>query len=389
MAWKETNAMDERIRFVGDWLSGDFTKTSLCAAYGVSRPTGDKWIGRYEQKGLEGLKERSRAPHSHPATVSGVIRDKIIEAKLDHQAWGPKKVMDWLRRNDPEELWPVDSTAGEILRRAGLVKPRRRRRRVASYTQPFGACQEANAIWSADFKGDFGLKNGPRCYPLTISDNYSRYVLICRALTRTPYKTVYPWFEWVFREYGLPEAIRTDNGPPFASLALGGLTRLSAWWIQLGIRPERIKPGKPSQNGRHERMHRTLESGVHPIQSTIAAQQRQFDRWLAEYNWERSHEALGRQTPGSVYRCSNRPYPTKLPKVEYDAAMIVRQVRHNGEIKWRGKKIYISEVLQQEPIALKQVGEDTWEIYYSFQLLGYLDDRMGKVWSPNRWHGEK
>lgn len=389
MTWKETNVMDERVSFIGDWLSGDYSKTSLCTAYGVSRPTGDKWIRRYEQEGLEGLKERSRAPHSHPATVTGVIRDKIIETKLSHQAWGPKKVMDWLRRNYPEELWPVDSTAGEILRRAGLVKRRWPRRRVAPYTQPFGACQTTNAVWSADFKGDFGLKNGPRCYPLTISDNYSRYVLACRALTRTPYETVRPWFEWVFREYGLPEAIRTDNGPPFASLALGGLTRLSVWWIQLGICPERIKPGKPGQNGRHERMHRTLESGVHPIQSTITAQQRQFDRWLVEYNWERSHEALGRKTPGSVYCSSNRPYLTKKPEIEYNSEMIVRQVRQNGEIKWCGEKIYIAEVLQKEPIALKQVDENRWEIYYSFQLLGYLDDRTGKVWSPNRWHGQK
>jgi len=388
MPWKEINAMEQRLRFIGDWLRGEYTKTELCAAYGISRPTGDKWIGRYERKGIEGLKERSRAPHSHPAAVSAAFREMIIETKLRYQSWGPKKVMDWLRRNYSERLWPADSTAGEILRRSGLVKPRFRRRRVAAYTQPFGDCQEANANWSADFKGDFRLKNGLRCYPLTISDNYSRYVLACKALTRTPYATVRPWFEWVFREYGLPEAIRTDNGPPFASLALGGLSRLSTWWIKLGIVPERIKPGKPGQNGRHERMHRTLESGVHPIQRTVTAQQRQFDQWLSEFNWERSHEALDRQTPGSVYCRSYRTYPAKLPPVEYNSGMVVRQVRHNGEIKWRGQKIYVSEVLRQEPVGLKQVSEDRWEVYYSFHLLGCLDDRTRKILSPNQWHGK-
>jgi hypothetical protein len=192
----------------------------------------------------------------------------------------------------------------------------------------------------------------------------------------------------VFREYGLPEAIRTDNGSPFASVALGGLTRLSTWWIQLGIRPERIEPGKPEQNGRHERMHRTLNSGVHPIQGTVAAQQRQFDLWLADFNWERSHEALGRRVPGSVYGASHRPYPARLPAVEYGPEVVIRQVRHNGEIKWRGQLLYVTEVLKQEPVGLKQVDEDRWEIYYSFHLLGYLDDRTCTIQPPDRWHGK-
>jgi transposase InsO family protein len=388
MPWEERNAMDQRVCFIAEWLKLDYTKKELCAAYGISRPTGDKWIKRYEQEGSAGLKERSRAPHSHPATVAAAIRETIIETKLRRQSWGPKKVMDWLRRNHPEGAWPADSTAGEILRRAGLVKRRSRRRRVVPYTKPFGNCKEANASWSADFKGDFRLTNGQRCYPLTISDNYSRYVLMCRALSRTTGDEVRPWFEWVFREYGLPEAIRTDNGPPFASLGLGGVTRLSAWWIRLGIRPERIKPGTPSQNGRHERMHRSLGSGVHPIQHTLAAQQGQFDRWLAEFNWERSHEALDRQTPGSVYGSSPRPYPAILPALEYNSGMVVRQVRHNGEIKWRGRLLYLSETLRQEAIGLKQVDERQWEIYYGFHLLGYLDDGDYKITSPKQWHGE-
>jgi transposase InsO family protein len=380
--------MDERIRFIGDWLSGSYSKTGLCEVYGISRPTGDKWIGRYEREGVEGLKERSRAPHTHPGTVLPEHREMIIKTKLRYQDWGPKKVMDWLRRHYPRGSWPADSTAGEILLRAGLVKPRHCRRRVAADAEPFGCCRGANVSWSADFKGDFRLGNGQRCYPLTISDNYSRYVLACRALTRTHYEAVRPWFEWVFREYGLPEAIRTDNGSPFASVALGGLTRLSTWWIQLGIRPERIEPGKPQQNGRHERMHRTLGSGVRPIQNTVAAQQGQFDVWLQAFNWERSHEALGRQTPGSVYRASSRPYPVKPPAVEYDPEMVVRQIRHNGEMKWRGQLLYVTEVLKQEPVGMKQVAEDRWAIYYSFHLLGYLDDRTCTIRPPDRWHGK-
>jgi len=308
--------------------------------------------------------------------------------KLEHLYWGPKKVLDWLRRYHPAERWPADSTAGEILRREGLVKERRRRRRVAAYTEPFALCTEVNEHWSADFKGDFALGSGRRCYPLTISDNCSRYVLACRGLTQTRHGVVRPWFEWVFREYGLPKAIRTDNGPPFASLALGGVTQLSKWWIRLGIRPERIKPGTPSQNGRHERMHRSLESGVHPIQSTMSAQQRQFDRWVEEFNWERSHEALGRMTPASMYVASPRPYPVKLPEIAYPSGVVVRQVRQNGEIKWRGKMIYISDVLAQEPVSLTQVSDDRWEIRYGFHLLGYLNERTNTIQRPDCWHGK-
>lgn len=388
MPWKETSVEDQRIRFISDWLSGMYTKTVLCHCYEISRPTGDKWIKRCEEAGPWGLVDRSRRPHAHPASVSERQREMIIGSKLEHLDWGPKKVLDWLRRHHPLERWPADSTAGELLRREGLVQERRRRRRVAAYTEPFGPCTEANEHWSADFKGDFRLGSGRRCYPLTISDNCSRYVLVCRGLNRTRSGVVRPWFEWAFREHGLPKAIRTDNGAPFASLALGGVTQLSKWWIRLGIRPERIKPGNPQQNGRHERMHRSLESGVHPIQSTMAAQQRQFDRWVEEFNWERSHEALGRVTPGSMYTASSRPYPVKLPELAYPSGVVVRQVRQNGEIKWRGKMIYISDVLAQEPVSLTQVTDERWEIRYSFHLLGYLNDRTNTIQRPECWQGK-
>ena len=209
--------MDQRLQLLGDWMSGDYTKSELCRIYGISRPTTDKWIARYQDRGAPGLEERSRAPHRHPNQTAEEVRVRIVTEKLKHQDWGPKKVLDLLRREWPHVAWPADSTAGAILHRAGLVRPRVRRRRVAPYTNPFRACVSPNQTWSADFKGDFRLGNRHRCYPLTVSDNCSRYLLLCQALERHRYASVRPWLEWAFREYGLPEAIRTDNGPPFAS----------------------------------------------------------------------------------------------------------------------------------------------------------------------------
>ena len=308
MPWEQTSAMDQRIKFIADWLSDGYSKVDLCKAYGISRPTADKWIERYRQGGVRGLEELSRAPRSHPNATPEEACEMIIQTKLYRQSWGPKKVVDYLRENGPQLHWPADSTAGEILKRIGLVKRRIRRHRVSPYSEPFGNCEKPNQIWSAYFKGDFLLGNQRRCYPLTITDNFSRYLLLCRALERPSYASVRPWFEWVFHQYGLPQAIRTDNGAPFASLAIGGLRELSKWWIQLGIRPERIKPGKPSQNGRHERMHRTLKHEV-PLQPTPRHQQQYFDRFQEQYNWERPHEALERKTPASLYCVSPRPYP--------------------------------------------------------------------------------
>ncbi len=386
MPWKKTSAMDQRIQLIAEWVRGEYTKSELCRAYGISRPTADKWIARYAARGAPGLEEGSRAPHAHPNETPEALRAMIVATKLRHQTWGPKKVVDFLRRAQPDVPWPADSTAGALLQRAGLVRPRTRRRRVAPDSAPFSHCEGPNQSWSADFKGDCRLGNGRRCYPLTMSDNFSRYLLVCRGLERPSYEAVRPWFEWVFREYGLPEALRTDNGAPFASLAVGGLSRLSKWWIQLGIKPERIRPGQPAQNGRHERMHRTLKEAV-PVHATLSAQQRQYNAFCEEYNWHRSHEALGRKIPGEVYSASPRPYPGILPPVEYESGVTVRQVRHNGEIKWQGALIYVSEVLAHEPLGLTPIDEDTWEVRYSFHVLGVLDQRLKKILPATGWHG--
>ena len=259
------------------------------------------------------------------------------------------------------------------------MKERVRSRRVPPDPRALVACNAPAQSWSADFKGDVPLANGKRCYPLTLTDNHSRFILQCRALSTTTTDAVKPWFEWVFRQQGLPERLRTDNGPPFASVAAGGLSQLSKWWIRLGIRPERIRPAKPSENGRHERMHRSLKEAVmRPPARTLAAQQRRFDAFVEEFNWQRSHEALGRQTPASVHQPSPRPYPERLPEVEYPSGVTVRRVRRTGEFKWRGQLIYLSTVLAKEPIGLVPCDNDRWEIRYSFHPLGVLDEPPSK-----------
>jgi len=262
MPWIETCVMHQRLKFIADYLESRYPLSELCRCYGISRKTGYKWVSRYEADGLDGLKDQSRRPHGHPHTTDARTREQIIQTKLAHQSFWPKKVVDYLRREQPTQAWPADSTVGEILKRAGLVKAKKRRARIGADSQPFKDCHQPNAVWSSDFKGRFALGDGTRCYPLTISDNDSRFILNCRVLTRTRERDVRPWFELSFREYGLPDAMRIDNGPPFASLSLGGVGQLSKWWIKLGIKPERIEPGKPQQNGRHERMHRSLKAAV-------------------------------------------------------------------------------------------------------------------------------
>jgi len=325
---------------------GSIPLPSLSEMYEVSRKTIYKWVRRYESEGPLGLEERSAAPRSHPnATPPGTARE-IVATRLRHRKWGPKKVIAWLEEHRPGERWPAVSTAGEILKREGLVLPRRKRRRTPPYTEPFIECNRPDAVWSADFKGQFKTGDGKPCYPLTMTDNKSRYLLCCRGLNRPTFEQTKPWFEWAFKEYGLPEAIRTDNGAPFASVGSGGLTRLSVWFIKLGIRPERIELGHPEQNGRHERMHRSLkESTANPPRGDIKLQQ----------------------------------VAAEIPKIEYGHDVIVRKVRHNGEIKWKGKLIYVSEALAGEPIALKRKDEHHWEINFGFYPLGVLNELVGRI----------
>jgi putative transposase len=376
MPWKETCPMEQRVEMIGDWLKNESSITELSKMYGVSRVTIYKWLNRFKAEGPAGFQEHSRAPRQHPNAVPSEMVQMLISARLSHPGWGPKKIRSFLRERYHDEECPALSTMSMIFKREGLVKPRRIRHTVGAYTQPFLDCDAPNKVWSADFKGQFRTKDGKLCYPLTITDNCSRFVLLCRGLERPTHDQVRPWFESTFRRYGLPEAIRTDNGSPFASVGLSGLSRLSAWFIKLGIRPERIAKAHPEQNGRHERMHRTLkEATATPPHANLTEQQKAFNDFVEEYNFDRPHEALEMKRPGAVYEFSKRAFTSRIAPMKYDSEIIVRPVRNSGEICWKGKRIYISQALSGEQIGFRRVeDEQNWEIFFGFQKLGTLDD---------------
>lgn len=372
--------MNEKIKMIAESQTKEMSITDLSQKYGISRKTVYKWLYRYENKGIEGLKDKSRAPHKRPGETPDRIVKLLIKEKLKNRRRGPKKIYAQLKGKYPQLNIPQPSTIGNWLKKNGLVKPRKRVKRVPPYEQPFINCQASNDVWSADFKGQFYTKNAKVCYPLTISDNYSRYIIRCKGLKGTGNKETMEVFKSAFREYGMPYAIRTDNGVPFAGRCVGGLSRLSIWFIQLGIMPERIEKGCPQQNGRHERMHRTLkEETLNPVAGNMKEQQRQFDIFRAEYNNYRPHEALGQQAPSKYYSKSNRVYVEKPHKPEYDYTYIVRRVRMKGEITIGGKDYFISELLTDEPVGLKEIDEGVMMIYYSFYKLGLIDMKKGKV----------
>ena len=314
MPYKELTALDIRKEMVNEYLSNDYTITELSERYGLARKTIYKWLERYQCQGEEGLAERSHTPFNHPNATDEEIVQNILEMKIKRMQWGPKKILARLKLDQPEIHWPANSTGSEILKRYGLVDTKKYRRHTPPYTAPFLECTAPNVTWSADYKGQFRMGNGRLCYPLTITDNCSRYLLDCKGLSHPRFDQTKPRFERAFRSYGLPQAIRTDNGSPFASTGLGGLSRLSVWLIQLGIKPERILSGCPEQNGRHERMHKTLKKAVaSPPKRNMVEQQKAFDYFQAEFNDERPHEALDQKTPASVYQPSTRPFPRKPP----------------------------------------------------------------------------
>ena len=375
MAWKETCRVDEREKFVKAYLDTG-AMSALCREFGISRKTGYKWAGRYFDKGAEGLEDLSRRPLSSPTAVEQWMIDGLVRARKEYPFFGPRKLRAFLVKRNPGLELPAPSTIGEILRRHGLVRPRKRRRGVPPATQPFGQCSQPNDVWCTDFKGHFPVGDGLRCYPLTLTDAMSRYLLRCDGVTSPDEPTVKPIFESAFREFGLPSAMRSDNGPPFASTGLARLSRLAVWWVRLGIRLERIEPGHPEQNGRHERMHRTFkQETASPPEVSLPRQQRTFDRFRRRYNDERPHEALGQVTPASVYTPSARPFPDKLPEVEYPVGYELRRVQHNGVIRWRGHSPFLTQCLDQEIVGLKEVDFDRWHIYFGPLFLGLLDER--------------
>ena len=384
MPWKETCAMEQRQAFIDAWLSGEFAMSELCRRFEISRPTGYKWLTRFRGEGLPGLRARSSAPLLQARATSADQIGAIVRLKHRYPNWGPLTIRDWLRREYPEQTWPAVSTTGEILKRHGLVEPRQRRHHTPPATQPFASVSGANDVWSADFKGQFALGDERVCYPLTITDNYSRFLLCCQGLYRPGYARTRAYYERTFREYGLPRVVRTDNGSPFASIAIGGLSALSVWLLKLGVLPERIDPGQPQQNGRHERMHRTLKAATaKPPKANLSAQQRAFNAFRSEYNEERPHRSLGDgRRPHDVYRPSPRPYPVQLAEIEYADDFAVRKVKQEGHMKWHGQCVYITKVLAGEHIALKPLDHDCWELYFAALPLGIFDARTGKVIKP-------
>jgi transposase InsO family protein len=359
----------------------------LCRRFGVSRVTGYRWLERFKRDGVVGLQTRSSAAHCHPnATPLGVVQ-QIVRLKHEHPSWGPLKLRMYAQRQQPEVSWPAASTFGEILKRHDLVVLRRRRAHTPRYGEPFGSVQAANDVWSIDFKGQFELGDGRLCYPLTVSDNFSRYLLRCQALSGPRHEPVQAALTALFVEYGLPRAIRSDNGVPFASVAVGGLSKLAVWLIKLDVKPERIAPGQPQQNGRHERMHRTLKAETaNPPRASMRAQQCAFDRFRREYNEQRPHQHLDGDRPADRYRASPRPYPRRLPEIDYPSGFERRTVHTAGQIRWQGREIYLSETLIGETIGLSPQEHDRWQLYYGPVSLGVLDARRGKIIRPTHKH---
>src|SRR5271170_5951888 len=378
MAWKTSSVMEEKLRFVFEYERDEQTMTELCASFGIARETGYVWLRRYRQSGIAGLVELNRAPHRHGNQTGEPIERAVLALRQEHMRWGPRKLKRILERDQPGRPWPATSTIGEILRRAGLVVPRKKRRRTEPYTQPLAHANQSNRVWCADFKGWFKSNDGARIDPLTITDAWSRYLLRCQAVEKTDTGRVRAIFEAAFREHGLPEAIRTDNGAPFASSAVGGLSRLAVWWIKLGIVPERIQAGHPEQNGRHERMPRTLKQDLHPAEDW-RSQQRELDRFQIDFNQLRPHEALDMKTPASVYEPSLRSYPARIPEIGYPDTMEVRTIKSQGCFRWKNKDIFLTEVLWGEPIGLMPLGHQLFNIYFAHLPLAGFDAARGKL----------
>ena len=388
MPWQEVCVQERRIRFIHDWQKQEDSMAELCRRYGISRRVGYKWVERYKQDGIEGLQDHSRAPKRHPNQTPAAIEERILTLRAKHGYWGPATLKAVLERKDAAVKWPARSTIGNLLRRHGLSAPRRRRPRAAPTRPPLTPMQQPNQVWSIDFKGWFRTQDGQRCDPLTISDGASRYLLRCQAMRHPDGAHVRPLMAATFREYGLPQVMRSDNGPPFATLAVHGLSSLAVWWIQLGICPERIEPRHPEQNGRHERMHKTLkQETASPPRRTMRAQQRAFDHFQREYNEERPHQGLELKTPAECYDASPRPYPSRIEQPEYPAEFEVRRVA-KGEIRWRVRRVFVGNGLNGERIGLEQIGDGLWRAWYSFYELGRLDERKGRLLPPLRPAGD-
>jgi putative transposase len=386
MAWKEVNSMELRKQFVVDWRRGKRTVMELCALYSISRKTAYKWIERYEQAagGDEAAggwaQDRSHAAHQVHNRTDSEIEAALLALRLRHPSWGARKLVHEIGLANPQWRMPGESTVCDLLKRSGLIESKPRRRAVGHPGGPSVQVLGPNDCWSADYKGQFRLGNGQYCYPLTVSDNHSRYLLACQGLDGTLLEQTKAVFLRLFKEYGLPSRIRTDNGVPFAAATLGRLSQLAVWWIKLGILPELIEPGKPQQNGRHERMHRTLkEATTQPPAQTQVGQQRKFNAFMHEYNELRPHEALDMSKPGQLYHPSSRPMPSKLLPMEYPDRYEVRKVSSAGGIRWGKQYVNVTSALVGEYVGLEAVEDGLWDVYFGMKRLGRLHERHMRI----------
>ena len=379
MPWRETSPMDQRLHFVQEFETGLFTMTELAAQYEISRKTGYKWLERYDAEGALGLRDRSRRPHASPQARDPELLAWLLRLRGRHPRWGPKKLLALVIPSAPEADWPSPSTVSAHFKARGLTRRRRRRRAAVAAVSSRGPMTHANEVWTADFKGEFRTGDGAYCYPLTLRDGFSRFVLRCDALAAHTLRVTRPRFERAFAEYGLPERLRSDNGPPFGGPGLGRLSALAVWWIRLGIVPERIAPGHPEQNGAHEQFHAVLKADTaRPPARTAAAQQRRFNRFCAEYNHERPHEALGQTVPATRYHASPRPFPRRLPPLEYPGHAEIRRVDQNGYVSW-GQPLFVSAALAREDVAFEEVADGIWTVIFASIVLGRFHERARRI----------
>lgn len=376
MPWLETTPMRELVKFIGEWEAKVYGFAELCSRHGISRKTGYKWLGRYKKEGVEGLRPKSCAPLSCPHRMAEETSEAIVVVRGKHPRWGGRKILHYLLRHQPKLVLPAPSTAGDLLVREGLITPRRRNAPWRHPGNPRVQPTAPNELWTVDFKGQFRTGDGVYCYPLTIADECTRYLLRCQGLASVRTKEAWPVFERLFRQVGLPRAIRSDNGSPFSSTGVHGLCGLSVWWIRLGIQHQRITPGHPEENPCHERMHRTLKAETaRPPAGSRAAQQRRFNHFRQEYNEIRPHEALCGDPPASRWRPPARSYPTRLPQPQYPGHLETRLVSNAGTFRFKKHQLFISQALNQEWIGLEEVEDGVWSVYFYDVLLARLDER--------------
>jgi putative transposase len=385
MPWKEYDVSEQRFRFIEDWRTDDFSLAELCRFHDISRATGYKWLDRYQAAGLDGLGDLSRAPRRHPNQLVPEMESLIVQLRAQHPSWGAPKIRALLERDHAPLVLPAESTIGAVLERHGLTVARKRRPRSRPSTGPLSAADQSNQVWSADFKGWFRTRDGARIDPLTITDNFSRYLFRCQSVARADTAHSQPVFQAAFREFGLPLKIRTDNGAPFASNGESGLSSLSAWWIKLGIAPERIRPGKPQQNGRHERMHRTLkQETASPPAANRRRQQERFDRFRRIFNEQRPHQALGQLTPERCYQPSPRLFPERLREPEYSASWPVRRIAPGGQMRWTNQYVFVSHALAGEAVGMEPIADRRWRVWFYSYEVGILDEPTLKVRRPTQ-----